>query len=101
MAVLWFSKTGQVSYVLGRGPNYTAIRYIGVGRATPMLASTPLFAVIIAVVLTGKRVNLIIAAGIRSVRCQTYHRFLRWMILSPAYAGSHGLLAVEECGCPP
>ena len=21
--------------------------------------------------------------------------------ISPAYAGSHGLLAVEECGCPP
>ena len=67
MAILWFSMIGLVSYVLGRGLNYTAIKYIGVGRATPMIASAPLFAVILAVVFTGERVNLPIAAGTLSI----------------------------------
>jgi len=67
MAVLWFSMTGLISYVLGRGLNYTAIQYIGVGRATPMIASAPLFAVIIAVAFTGESVNLPIVAGTLSI----------------------------------
>jgi drug/metabolite transporter (DMT)-like permease len=54
---------GLVSYVLGRGCNYTAIRYIGVGRATPMIASSPLFAVILAVTFTEETINLPIAVG--------------------------------------
>jgi len=67
LAVLWFCMVGLVSYVLGRGLNYTAIRYIGVGRATPMVASAPLFAVILAAVFAGERVNLPIAAGTVSI----------------------------------
>ena len=67
MALLWFSMVGLVSYVLGRGLNYTAIQYIGVGRATPMIASAPLFAVIIAVIFTGESINLPIVAGTLSV----------------------------------
>ncbi|MFH1489416.1 MAG: DMT family transporter [Pseudomonadota bacterium] len=67
MAVLWFSIVGMLSYVLGRGLNYTAIRYIGVGRATPLVASAPLFAVILAVVFTGETVNLTIAGGTLSI----------------------------------
>ena len=63
LTVLWFSMVGLVSYVLGRGCNYTAIRYIGVGRATPMIASSPLFAVILAVTFTDETINLPIAAG--------------------------------------
>ena len=67
MAVLWFSMVGMVSYVLGRGLNYTAIRYIGVGRATPMVASAPLFAVVLAAIFLGERVNFPIAAGTFSI----------------------------------
>ena len=63
IAVLWFSMIGLVMFVLGRMFNYTAIRYIGVGRATPMIASAPLFALIIAIVFTGETVNLPIVAG--------------------------------------
>jgi drug/metabolite transporter (DMT)-like permease len=67
MAVLWFSMTGLICYVLGRGLNYAAVRYIGVGRATPMIASAPLFAVIIAVAFTDETINVLIAAGTLSI----------------------------------
>ena len=67
LAVFWFCMVGLVSYALGRGLNYTAIRYIGVGRATPMVASAPLFAVILAAVFAGERVNLPIASGTVSI----------------------------------
>jgi len=67
MALLWFSMIGLVTFVLGRGFNYTSIRYIGVGKATPMIASAPLFAVFIAVTFTGESVNLPILAGTLSI----------------------------------
>jgi len=61
--VLWFSLIGLVNYVLGRVFYYRAIRYLGVSRATPMVASSPLFAVILAVTFTDETVNLPIVAG--------------------------------------
>ena len=67
LALLWFSMIGLVSYVLGRGLNYTAIQYIGVSKATPMIASAPLFAVLIAVIFTGESINLPIIAGTLSI----------------------------------
>lgn len=72
MALLWFSMTGLMSYVLGRGFNYTAIRYIGVSKATPMIASAPLFVIIIAVVFTDESVNLPIVAGTLSIVAGLY-----------------------------
>jgi len=63
VAVLWFSIAGLIAFVLGRQLNFMAIRYLGVGKATPITASAPLFAIIIAVTFTEEYVNLPIVAG--------------------------------------
>jgi drug/metabolite transporter (DMT)-like permease len=61
--VLWFGLVGVVTYVLGRQFNYSAIRRIGVGKATPIFASAPLFAIIIAIISIGESINLSIIIG--------------------------------------
>ncbi len=65
--LLWFCLVGVVTYVLGRQFNYSAIRRIGVGKATPIFASAPLFAIIIAIIFTGESINLPIIIGTLSI----------------------------------
>lgn len=66
-ALLWFGLIGVVTYVLGRQFNYSAILHIGVGKATPIFASAPLFAIIIAIIFTGESINLPIIIGTLSI----------------------------------
>jgi len=62
-ALLWFGVIGVISYGIGRQLRFFSIRYIGVAKAAPIFASSPLFAVILAVAFTGERINLAIAIG--------------------------------------
>ena len=71
-ALLWFSLIGVINYVLGRQFNYTSIKYIGVTRATPLFATAPLFAITIAVTLTGEKINPAIIAGSLAVIAGLY-----------------------------
>ena len=61
--VLWFALIGLLNYGIGRQFNYFSIRSIGVARATSVFSSAPLFAVIIAVLLTGEAINLYMSIG--------------------------------------
>lgn len=63
-AVALFGIIGILNFPIGRFCNYMAMSRLGVGRSTPLLASSPLFAVIIAVAFTGESLTLAIAAGI-------------------------------------
>lgn len=63
-AVGLFGVIGMLNFPIGRFCNYMAMNRLGVARSTPLLASAPLFAVLIAVVLTGESVTLTTAAGI-------------------------------------
>ena len=63
LALLWFGLIGLVNYVLGRQSNYAAIRRIGVVRASPLFASAPLFAMILAVSFLGEIINPAIVIG--------------------------------------
>ncbi len=62
-ALLWFGLIGIVNYALGRQFNYSAIRYIGATKATLLFASSPVFAMVLAVTLLGESVNLPIVIG--------------------------------------
>ncbi|MFC2069752.1 EamA family transporter [Chloroflexota bacterium] len=62
-AFLWFGLIGIVTYVLGRQFNYAAIRRIGAVRASPLFASAPLFALILAVSFLGESINPAIVIG--------------------------------------
>ena len=66
-ALLWFSLIGVVNYFIGRQFNYLSIRYIGVTRATPLFASAPLFALVLAVIMIGESVNPAIVLGTLAV----------------------------------
>lgn len=61
--VLLFGLIGVLNFPVGRFFNYMGMNRLGVGRSTPLLASAPLFAVLIAVIFTGEQVRLATAAG--------------------------------------
>ena len=63
-AVALFGLIGMLNFPIGRFCNYMAMGRLGVGRSTPLLASSPLFAVMIAVIFTGESVTWATAAGI-------------------------------------
>ena len=62
-AVAWFAVIGVINYVGGRQFNYSAIRRIGVTKASPLFASAPLFAFIFAVIFLGESVNPALIIG--------------------------------------
>jgi drug/metabolite transporter (DMT)-like permease len=62
-ALLWFGLIGIITYVLGRQFNYASINLIGAVRASPLFASSPFFALILAVTFLGEIVNLPVIIG--------------------------------------
>lgn len=62
-AVWMFGLVGVLNFPVGRFFNYLGMSRLGVGRSTPLLASAPLFAVLIAVLFTGEEIRLATAAG--------------------------------------
>jgi len=62
-AILWFFMIGVINFPLGRRFNYLGIHHIGVGRATPIFSSSPIFALTIAVVFTQETINPLIVLG--------------------------------------
>ncbi|MDA0256856.1 MAG: DMT family transporter [Chloroflexi bacterium] len=63
-AFLLFGLVGILSFPMGRFFNYMAMSRIGVARSTPLLASAPLWAVMIAVLFTGEELRPATVAGI-------------------------------------
>lgn len=62
-AFLWFGLIGIVTYVIGRQFNYASIQRIGAVRASPLFASAPFFALILAVAFLGESINTQIVIG--------------------------------------
>jgi drug/metabolite transporter (DMT)-like permease len=63
-AVALFGVIGILNFPMGRFFNYLSMSRLGVARSTPLLASAPLFAVLLAVVVTGERLEVSTAFGI-------------------------------------
>ena len=63
IAFLWFLVSGAINFPLGRLLNYTGISKIGVSRSTPIVATSPLFAAILAVTVGGESINAFIMMG--------------------------------------
>lgn len=61
--ILYFVVAGLFSPALGRFLNYTGIHRVGVSRATPITATTPLFSTAIAILLVGEKVTPSIVGG--------------------------------------
>lgn len=58
-----FAAVGLFNFVFGRYFNFLSISHLGVARATPITASTPLFAAIMAVLLLGESMSFATVAG--------------------------------------
>lgn len=67
-----FAAVGLFNFVFGRYFNFLSISHLGVARATPITASTPLFAAIMAVVFLGESLSWLTAAGTALVLVGTY-----------------------------
>ena len=63
ITIVWFGLIGVINFRLGRYFNYIGIQRIGVARATPIIAVSPLFALALAVPFLGESVNIFIIAG--------------------------------------
>jgi drug/metabolite transporter (DMT)-like permease len=62
-AILWFGLIGVINFVIARQSGTYATKYIGVAKANPLLALSPLFAMILAVAFLGESVNIPIVVG--------------------------------------
>ena len=61
--LLWFSVVGIVNFPVGRLLNFLSVNRLGAARAAPVLAASPLFAIILSVLLTGEQPSLLSLAG--------------------------------------
>lgn len=70
--VALFALIGILNFPMGRFFNYLSMSRLGVARSTPLLASAPLFAVVIAVFVTGEQLGVATAAGIALIFAGLY-----------------------------
>ena len=64
--LLLFALIGTLNFPMGRFFNYMSMSRLGVGKSTPILASAPFFAMVVAVVFTGEHVDIgtLLGAGL-------------------------------------
>lgn len=62
-AALWFALAGALTPGIGRTLVYLSIRFIGVGRAMPLMTLTPFVAMAVAVVWLGERPGVSVLAA--------------------------------------
>ena len=61
-----FALIGVLNFPMGRFFNYMSMSRLGVGKSTPILASAPFFAMVVAVAFTGEHVDIgtLLGAGL-------------------------------------
>lgn len=69
---LWFAAIGALNFPLGRFFNYLGISHIGISRSTPMLATSPLFALVFAVLFLQESISPLIVLGVLLVLAGVY-----------------------------
>ena len=62
-AVLWFAVIGLFNFPLGRFFNYLSVARLGVAKSTPLLATSPMFAVAISMLFLGERLTWLTGIG--------------------------------------
>jgi drug/metabolite transporter (DMT)-like permease len=62
-AWIWFSLIGILNFSLGRFFNFHSVGLLGVARATPIQAASPIFAMLLAVLFIGERLTFLLVAG--------------------------------------
>ena len=63
VALGWLFLVGFLNFPLGRMFNYTSVRMVGVSKASTVVATSPLFATVLAVIILGETVSPITLLG--------------------------------------
>ena len=63
VALGWLFLVGFLNFPLGRMFNYTSVTMVGVSKASTVVATSPLFATMLAVIILGERVSPITLLG--------------------------------------
>ena len=63
VALGWLFLVGFLNFPLGRMFNYTSVTLVGVSKASTVVATSPLFATMLAVIILGERVSAITLLG--------------------------------------
>ena len=66
-ALGWLFLVGLFNFPLGRMFNYTSVRLAGVSKASTVVATSPLFATVLAVIFLGEKVSAISLVGTLAV----------------------------------
>ena len=66
-ALGWFAIIGLLNYVVARQSNFNATKRIGAAKASGIMASAQLFAMVLAVVFLGETLNTLIILGTISI----------------------------------
>lgn len=66
-AFAWFALIGVINFLVGRQCNYNATKRLGATRAVSIMACSPLISIILAVALTGERVNVLQLIGVVAI----------------------------------
>jgi len=63
----WMALSGVLNFGLGRLTNYNSVRLAGVAKTSPILAISPLFSVLLAVLFLGEGVTPLLLLGSVSI----------------------------------
>jgi uncharacterized membrane protein len=63
----WIVLLGVLNYVLGRYLNFNSVNLAGISRSAPLLASAPLVAVAMGILIGGETINSFILLGTLSI----------------------------------
>lgn len=67
VTLIWVAFLGFINYRLGRFFNYTSVRLAGVARASPLLATAPLWATLVAIIFLNEIPNTLVLLGVVTV----------------------------------
>lgn len=67
VVLLWLLLSAIINFPMGRLLNYTSVRLAGVSRASPIVGSSPLFALALAVTIGGESVTIPTLLGTFSI----------------------------------
>lgn len=67
-----FAVVGLFNFIFGRYLNFLSISHLGVVRATPIAATTPLFAAVLALIFLGESINALTVLGTLFVMTGVY-----------------------------
>ena len=63
IALLWLLLFAFLNFALGRFLNFTGVQMVGASRASTIIAASPLFTMVLAIIFTGETVNPPIVIG--------------------------------------